>query len=115
MAPDWISGFELAREADLLIHDCQYTDDEYPDHVGWGHSRLTDALGFARRVEAKRTVLFHHDPMHSDDFLDAHFGAALETWAGLGGDPTSIEMATERREIELGELTGPLAEPTATG
>ena len=75
MTPDWISGFELARDADLLIHDCQYTDDEYPDHVGWGHSRLTDTLAFARRVEAKRTLLFHHDPMHSDDFLDAYFGA----------------------------------------
>ena len=36
---DWISGFDLARDASLLIHDCQYTDAEYPDHVGWGHSR----------------------------------------------------------------------------
>ena len=109
--PDWISGFELARGADLLIHDCQYTDDEYPDHVGWGHSRLTDALAFARRVEAKRTVLFHHDPLHSDDFLDAHFGAALETWAGLGGDPTAIEMASERRELRIGRAATPLQAP----
>ena len=38
LEPEWISGFDLARDADLLIHDCQYTDDEYPDHVGWGHS-----------------------------------------------------------------------------
>jgi phosphoribosyl 1,2-cyclic phosphodiesterase len=102
MEPDWISGFELARGADLLIHDCQYTDDEYPDHVGWGHSRLTDTLAFARRVEPRRTLLFHHDPLHSDDFLDAHFGAALQAWGKLGGDPTALEMATERRELELG-------------
>ena len=38
LEPEWISGFDLARDADLLIHDCQYTDDEYPEHVGWGHS-----------------------------------------------------------------------------
>jgi len=39
-----------------------------------------------------------HDPLHSDDFLDAHFGTALEEWARMGGDPTALEMATERRE-----------------
>ncbi|HSD23422.1 MAG TPA: MBL fold metallo-hydrolase, partial [Solirubrobacterales bacterium] len=70
LEPEWISGFDLARDADLLIHDCQYTDDEYPEHVGWGHSRLTDTLTFARRVDAHRLMLFHHDPLHSDDFLD---------------------------------------------
>src|ERR687897_873202 len=36
--PEWISGYDLARGAELLIHDCQYTDDEYPEHIGWGHS-----------------------------------------------------------------------------
>jgi phosphoribosyl 1,2-cyclic phosphodiesterase len=111
--PDWISGFELARGASLLIHDCQYTDDEYPDHVGWGHSRLSDALAFAQRVEARRTLLFHHDPLHSDDFLDAHFGRALEQWASLGGDPTSIEMAFERRELLLGGAPTPLQAPAS--
>ncbi len=70
LEPEWISGYDLARNTDLLIHDCQYTDEEYPDHVGWGHSRLTDTLTFARRVEAERLLLFHHDPLHSDDFLD---------------------------------------------
>ena len=64
---DWISGFALARGASLLIHDGQYTDAEYPDHIGWGHSSLSHALSFARRTGARRTVLFHHDPMHSDD------------------------------------------------
>jgi phosphoribosyl 1,2-cyclic phosphodiesterase len=109
VTPDWISGFELARDVDLLIHDCQYTDDEYPHHVGWGHSALTDALAFARRVQAKRTLLFHHDPLHSDDYLDAHFGRALEAWSKLGGEPTALEMATERRELELGKAAKPLA------
>jgi phosphoribosyl 1,2-cyclic phosphodiesterase len=99
--PEWISGFDLARGASLLVHDCQYTDAEYPDHVGWGHSRLSDALAFARRVEPERLMLFHHDPMHSDDFLDAFHGAAIERWTELGGRPAQIELACERRQIAL--------------
>src|SRR5215213_7517211 len=102
--PDWISGFELAQGATLLIHDCQYTDAEYAEHIGWGHSRLSDALMFGRRVEAERLMLFHHDPLHSDDFLDAFHGRALDRWAELGGHPAQIELAFERRKIELGAL-----------
>jgi phosphoribosyl 1,2-cyclic phosphodiesterase len=98
----YISDYDLARDADLLIHDCQYTDEEYPEHVGWGHSRLTDTLTFARRVEAKRLMLFHHDPLHSDEFLDEFFGIATERWGELGGDPKAIEMAAERLELEVG-------------
>jgi phosphoribosyl 1,2-cyclic phosphodiesterase len=100
--PEWISGYDLACKADLLIHDCQYTDEEYPEHVGWGHSRITDTLTFARRVEAQRLLLFHHDPLHSDDFLDDAHGTAIECWEGLGGDAANIEMAAERREVEVG-------------
>jgi phosphoribosyl 1,2-cyclic phosphodiesterase len=101
LEPDWISGYGLAHGTSLLIHDCQYTDGEYGDHIGWGHSRLTDALTFARRVEAERLLLFHHDPMHTDDFLDALQGTAIDGWDTLGGDPARLEMAAERREIEL--------------
>ncbi len=54
LEPEWISGFDLARDADLLIHDCQYTDDEYPGHIGWGHSAMSDMLTFASRVDARR-------------------------------------------------------------
>jgi phosphoribosyl 1,2-cyclic phosphodiesterase len=102
--PDWISGYELAHGASLLFHDCQYTDDEYPHHVGWGHCRLSDALTFARRVEPERLMLFHHDPMHSDDFLDSFHGTAIEAWEGLGGQPWQIELASERRELEVAPL-----------
>jgi phosphoribosyl 1,2-cyclic phosphodiesterase len=101
LEPEWISGYDLARGATMLLHDCQYTDEEYPDHVGWGHSRLTDALTFARRVEAERVMLFHHDPLHSDDFLDAFGGTATERWEEMGGDPELLELATERREVEV--------------
>ena len=85
--PEWISGYDLAHGATLLIHDCQYTDAEYPDHVGWGHSRLSDALTFARRVEAERLLLFHHDPLHSDDFLDALAAPRSTAGRSWAGDP----------------------------
>ena len=104
--PEWISGFELACDASLLIHDCQYTDDEYPDHVGWGHSSMSAALSFARRVRAGRTLLFHHDPMHSDDALDRLHDRAVTRWCESGGGPTQLELACERREIALGSPVG---------
>lgn len=69
-ADGWISGMALADGATVLIHDGQYADDEYPDHVGWGHSCVSDALAFARRADAERLVLFHHDPAHDDAALD---------------------------------------------
>jgi phosphoribosyl 1,2-cyclic phosphodiesterase len=99
---EWISGFGLARDAQLLIHDCQYTDQEYPDHVGWGHSPLTDALTFARRTEVERLMLFHHDPLHSDDFLDRFLVSAVDRWESLGGTPDQVELAAERRELAVG-------------
>jgi len=98
---EWISGFDLARGASLLLHDCQYTDDEYEDHVGWGHSRLSDALTFAQRTAPDRVELFHHDPLHSDDFLDAMSASALSAWEAMGRRPDRIDFASERREIEL--------------
>jgi phosphoribosyl 1,2-cyclic phosphodiesterase len=101
LEPEWISGHDLACKASLLVHDCQYTDGEYPEHIGWGHSRLTDALTFARRVEADHVLLFHHDPLHSDDFLDAFQGTAAQAWQEMGGDPELIELAAERREIDV--------------
>jgi phosphoribosyl 1,2-cyclic phosphodiesterase len=109
LEPEWMSGFDLACGADVLLHDCQYTDAEYPSHIGWGHSPLEDALVFGRRTEAERLVLFHHDPLHSDDFLDAFAGGAVARWQELGGRPDQVELATERREIEV------TAAPAASG
>jgi ribonuclease BN (tRNA processing enzyme) len=106
LEPEWISGFELARDASLLIHDCQYTDDEYRAHVGWGHSSMSAALCFARRVAARQTLLFHHDPLHSDHALDRMRDAALERWAQAGGDPAQLILAAERQEIVVGEPAG---------
>jgi len=68
--PAWTSGHDLAADADLLIHDAQYTADEYEARIGWGHSRISDAVGLARMAGAKRLVTFHHDPAHDDAELD---------------------------------------------
>jgi ribonuclease BN (tRNA processing enzyme) len=98
---EWISGLDLARGADLLLHDAQYTDEEYPHHLGWGHSSITDALTFARRAGAGRLVGFHHDPLHSDDQLDAIAAAAAAQWVDLGGAAGAFELAAEADELEL--------------
>jgi phosphoribosyl 1,2-cyclic phosphodiesterase len=98
---EWISGFELADGASMLIHDCQYTDEEYPAHVGWGHCPMSDALAFARRVRTENLLLFHHDPMHSDDFLDTLSDDVGLHWDELGGGRGRVELASERREIDV--------------
>ncbi len=99
--PEWISGFDLACKADLLIHDCQYADDEYGEHVGWGHSALGDTLTFARRVEAKRLLLFHHDPMHDDEYLDGLGAEAARRFTEAGGNAADISMAQEGNELQV--------------
>ena len=64
----------LARGADVLIYDAMYTDDEYHSSkspkVGWGHSTWQEAIKVAKAAGVKRVVIFHHEPGHSDDFLD---------------------------------------------
>ena len=64
----------LARNADVLIYDATYTDEEYhskqSSKVGWGHSTWQEAVKLAKAARVKKLVIFHHDPLHSDDFLD---------------------------------------------
>lgn len=64
----------LAREADVLIIDTTYTDEEYYDpqlsKVGWGHSTWQEGVKVAQAAKVKQLVLFHHDPAHNDTFLD---------------------------------------------
>lgn len=98
---EWISGFELAHGASLLIHDCQYTDEEYLHHLGWGHCPIGDALLFAKRTDVDRVLMFHHDPLHSDRFLDAMAHEALARWHQMGGRARRVELAAERRELEV--------------
>jgi ribonuclease BN (tRNA processing enzyme) len=70
ISEDWTSGYALAEGADLLIHDSQYTIEEYQERVGFGHSCLPHALRFAQLADVKQFIPFHHDPAHTDDMLD---------------------------------------------
>ncbi len=103
LEPEWISGFDLARGATLLIHDCQYRDEAYPDHIGWGHSRVADTLTFARRVSAERLMLFHHDPLNTDGMLDELSEDATRRWAEGGGDAGNLVMGMEGDELNIGD------------
>ena len=96
--PEWISGFELAVGVDLLIHDAQYTDEEYLPRVGWGHSTFTDAIEFAAAASVKRLVLFHHDPGHSDARLDA----LIEETRNANHVPFEIISGVEGAVFHLG-------------
>jgi phosphoribosyl 1,2-cyclic phosphodiesterase len=116
--PEWISGFDLAAGADLLIHDGQYADDEYPDHLGWGHSALSHSLDFAQRTKARRTVLFHHDPLHSDRWLDTHAERAAAGWVERGGVAGAVELGREGTSYAVDPETGEFAlaeEPASAG
>jgi phosphoribosyl 1,2-cyclic phosphodiesterase len=75
--PEWTSGFSLAEEASVLIHDAQYTDEEYSERVGWGHTSMSHLARFAELVSVERLVTFHHDPGHTDSMLD-DFHAELD-------------------------------------
>jgi phosphoribosyl 1,2-cyclic phosphodiesterase len=67
---EWISAGALAGNADLVLHDAQYFEDEYQQRIGWGHSSVAHAVAFCRAVDARRLVLFHHEPNHSDRDLE---------------------------------------------
>jgi phosphoribosyl 1,2-cyclic phosphodiesterase/CheY-like chemotaxis protein len=62
--------------ADLYIGEAQYTDEEYPHKVGWGHSSVSATVEVALRARVKTLALYHHDPMHTDEVVTAMEGAA---------------------------------------
>jgi phosphoribosyl 1,2-cyclic phosphodiesterase len=61
----------LAHEADLLIHDAMYADEDYERSKGWGHSPARAGVVVAERARAKKLALFHHSPDATDDMIDA--------------------------------------------
>lgn len=85
--------------ADLLVHDCQYIEEEYNrDKAGWGHSTFEHVCPAANRAGVKQLALFHHDPMRTDDQLDELAG--IHCRPGKYGDSV-IFPAREGMEIEL--------------
>jgi phosphoribosyl 1,2-cyclic phosphodiesterase len=98
MSDEWISGYEIARGADVLVHDCQYTPEEYAERVGFGHSSTEHVAMFARRTDVGRLVLFHHDPMHTDDELDAIRERVIDRF---GVDGERVALAADGMSFEV--------------
>jgi phosphoribosyl 1,2-cyclic phosphodiesterase len=95
---EWISAGALAGNADLVLHDAQYFEEEYDARMGWGHSSVAHAVAFAEAVAARRLVLFHHEPNHSDQDLERLEDRAGELSRSLDRAPT---LAREGMVIEL--------------
>ena len=92
---------EWCSETDLLVHDAQYSRQEYAAHVGWGHSTYEDALALADEAGAGQIAFFHHDPMHSDAEIDALVEESVGTHQQRGGRRMPAFPAAEDQEIEL--------------
>jgi diguanylate cyclase (GGDEF)-like protein len=102
------------RGADLVIHDAQYTDDEYKQRVGWGHSTAEYAVDVSLSAGVKRLALFHHDPTHDDGEMQAMEEAARARVRDCAG---RMEVFAAREGLELtlegGEQTEPVADVSA--
>ena len=95
--PEWTSGYEIAKSADLLFHDGSYTSDEYPSKAGWGHCSVGDALAFATMCKVKRLAIVHHEPMRTDLQLEQMLHEAI-------GDQVlefEVEMCAEGNTYDL--------------
>lgn len=97
MDKKWLSGFDLAFNADLLLHDAQYTSLEYKIKQGWGHCSMNDAAKFASLTGVKHLLLAHHDPSHTDDQLNE----LLADLKKRNDYPFNYELAAEGMQIEL--------------
>ena len=67
------------RNADILIHDAQYTEDDMPLKHGWGHSLISQVTELGKSAEVKNLVYYHHDPERTDDLLDKELEKAAKT------------------------------------
>lgn len=92
---------DFARGADVLIIDSQYDDNEYADHVGWGHGCISVVVKMAIEAGVRRLYLFHHDPNHNDDQISYLLHHARRLAASLGSN-IEIEAAREGETFELG-------------
>jgi len=96
---------QLAQNADVMIYDATYTDEEYhspqSSKVGWGHSTWQEAVKVAQAANVKTLVIFHHEPLHDDNFLDEvgdQVAAAFPTGI-MAREGLSITIATPQETI----------------
>jgi phosphoribosyl 1,2-cyclic phosphodiesterase len=91
---------EFARGADLLIADSMYTPEEYETHRGWGHSSTLHVLERAIQAGCKRVALYHHDPIHTDEFMEK-VEADMRAEAARRGSNVDVFVAREGLEVDL--------------
>ena len=91
---------DFVGDADLLIHDSMYTDEEYLGRVGWGHSTFSQALRLAEEGGVGKLLFFHHDPTRTDDELDT-IVARVRDGALARGSRLEIDAAAEGADIPL--------------
>lgn len=91
------------QNADIVIHDSQYTPDEYPARKNWGHSTYTYIAGIAAAANVKRLFLTHHDPTHGDDVLD-HIQKSARALVAAAGSDMRVECAREGYEEDFGTV-----------
>lgn len=73
---------DLVKGADAMIYDCTYTEAEYPTYKGWGHSTWEEGVRLADAAQVKKLIIFHHDPSHNDQAMDAISQAAEKARPG---------------------------------
>lgn len=95
----------LLHDADVVIHDAQYTAADYPARSGWGHSTVEYAIDITAVAGARRLVLFHHDPGRDDAEVDAIVRQA-RAHAERSGTGLEVGAAVEGEEIVLAESGG---------
>ena len=100
VAGNWRRDFVRFLEGvDVLIHDAMYTPAELEAHRGWGHSTYEEAVALAQDAGAARLVLFHHEPEHSDEAMDALVKAARAY--AKSGRPVEVLAAQEGMQVTL--------------
>lgn len=97
----WRKDFvAFLQGVDLLIHDAMYTPSELEQHRGWGHSTYEEAVTLAQEANAKRLVLFHHEPEHGDEMMDGLVKSA-HAFAKKDGRPLEVLAALEGMQVTL--------------
>src|SRR3989441_9098404 len=98
---NWRRDFvSFLKGVDLLIHDAMYTPAELEQHRGWGHSTYEEAVTLAQDADAKKLVLFHHEPEHEDKEMD-RLVAAARKFAQTRGGSLEVVAAQEGMKVTL--------------
>lgn len=91
---------DFCADADILIHDAQYTLAEYPSKKGWGHTPMDMVVEVAKKAKAKNVLFFHHDPTRTDEELKRLVGHFQNELSNCSGALKSLEAARELTSVK---------------